>query len=178
MDGRKILLFGDSLFAFYDWQKRFPGEKIFNQGISGETVEGLLARLERGMPPSPQAELIFFMTGINNVASGDVDFLQTYRRILRRTRTTYPKAGVFVHSLLPTLVDWIDNRTIQKINEGLQNLAREEKIAFIDIHCLFVDGEGRVKSDHLMTDGVHLSPVGYRVWADALQKIISASQPT
>ena len=177
MTGNRILLFGDSLFAFFDWQKRFPGEKIFNLGISGETVEGLLARLERGMPPSTEGALVFFMTGINNVAGGDVDILPTYRRVVHHTKSAYPQAGIFVHSLLPTRLEWIDNTAIEKINEGLQALAREEEITFIDIHRLFLDRGGGVRADYLMADGVHVSPLGYRAWAAALEQIIAASEP-
>jgi len=178
MAGRKILLFGDSLFAFFDWQKRFPGEKIFNLGVSGETVEGLLARLERETPPSTEADLVFFMTGINNVAGGDVDFLPTYRRVVHRTKSAYPQIAIFVHSLLPTRLEWIDNTTIEKINEGLQALAREEEITFIDIHRRFLDRDGRARADYLLADGVHLSPLGYRAWAEALEHFIAASEPT
>ncbi|MDX1763809.1 MAG: GDSL-type esterase/lipase family protein [bacterium] len=178
MSGRKIFLFGDSLFAFFDWQKRFPGEEIFNLGISGETVEGLLARLERGTPPSIAADLVFFMTGINNVAGGDVDFLPTYRRVVHRAKSAYPQATIFVHSLLPTRLEWIDNRAIDRINEGLQALAREEAITFIDIHRLFLERDGRARADYLLADGVHLSPLGYRAWAEALEQMISASEAT
>ncbi|MCK5195985.1 MAG: GDSL family lipase, partial [Desulfobulbaceae bacterium] len=39
---KKILLTGDSLIEFFDWQSRCPQFDIANEGIAGETVRGLL----------------------------------------------------------------------------------------------------------------------------------------
>lgn len=176
MAEKQIFLLGDSLIAFFDWQSRFPTEKVFNLGVSGETVEGLLARVERGFSPYGEPDLVFFMSGINNVAGGDMAILETYDALIRRTKTIYPRARIFVHSLLPTLLEWIEKNAIERINDRLEKLAQAEGISFIDIHRLFLDREGRVQADYLLPDGVHLSPVGYRVWADALEKIIAPSR--
>jgi lysophospholipase L1-like esterase len=48
-------------------------------------------------------------------------------------------------------------------------VAREENVEFLDLHAQFVDAEGNL-DEALTTDGLHLSPEGYRVWRSQLEK--------
>ncbi len=42
---RQFLFIGDSLIEFFNWQKRFQDDQVYNFGSAGETAEGLLSRL-------------------------------------------------------------------------------------------------------------------------------------
>ncbi len=44
---KNIVFIGDSLTGYFDWQKRFPDYDVKNLGIGGETVEGLMGRMDR-----------------------------------------------------------------------------------------------------------------------------------
>ena len=65
-----LVFIGDSLTQWGDWERRFPGYQVTNLGISGETVEGLLARRARIRARIENPDVIFLMTGINNLATG------------------------------------------------------------------------------------------------------------
>ena len=168
-----ILLLGDSLIEYFDWQERFPGQMCVNLGRAGESTGGLLARLSSTIDKHPEAEMIFIMTGINNVAMGDIEFPDIYRTILQRLSCAYTGARVVINSLLPTAVDFINNGSIVDINSSLKTLAEETGSEFLDIYSLFIDGTGDPIREYLLDDGVHLSSAGYAVWAVALEKIIS-----
>ena len=43
----RIAMVGDSLTEFAPWSGMFPDEDIANYGISGDTVDGVLARARR-----------------------------------------------------------------------------------------------------------------------------------
>ena len=64
----RILFIGHSLIEFFDWQRRFPTHSTVNLGVAGETTEGLLSRTEHVIESHPSADLIFLMTGLNNIA--------------------------------------------------------------------------------------------------------------
>ena len=66
----RILFIGHSLIEFFDWQKRFPGHSAVTLGVAGETTEVLLARIDRIRGAHPSADLIFLMTGLNNICLG------------------------------------------------------------------------------------------------------------
>jgi len=168
-----ILFLGHSLIEFFDWQGRFPAHTCANLGVAGETTEGLLARLERIIEANPGADLIFVMTGINNIAMDDPDFSGAYREIIERLSSGYPAAKIFVHAVLPVLVDFIENKSVLQVNVALENLARDTGVEFIDLYRRFVDERGLPVREYLLDDGIHLSSKGYEVWAGVLEEIIA-----
>lgn len=167
-----ILFLGHSLIEFYDWQKRFPAHKAVNLGVAGETVEGLLSRIDRITKEHPSADLIFIMTGLNNIAIDDFGFFSAYEKILKKLTSAYPSARIFMHSILPVIMDFISNETIKNVNESLKKLAVETGVELLDIYNLFLDEKGRVIKGYLLDDGVHLSDKGYKVWAKAVEEVI------
>ncbi len=168
-----ILFIGHSLIEFFDWQDRFPAHRVANLGVAGESVEGLLSRIERITKKYPTAQLIFVMSGINNIAMEDFEFLGSYKKIIERLSTTYPRAQIFINSLLPTRTDFISDESIRNVNKSLKELAEDANAEYLDIYGLFIDNDGRAKKDYLLEDGVHLSNEGYAVWARAVDEIIN-----
>ena len=167
-----ILFIGHSLIEFFDWQKKFSAHRVANLGVAGETVEGLLARIDKIIKECSSVDLIFIMTGLNNVAMEDFDFFDSYKKILERLSTAYPSARIFIHSLLPTTVDFIPDESIRDVNDSLKSLVRDTRVEFLDVYKLFVNRAGRPVKDYLLDDGVHLSDKGYAVWSKALEEII------
>jgi lysophospholipase L1-like esterase len=167
-----ILLLGDSLIEYFDWQERFPGQMCVNLGIAGESVEGLLGRLSSTIDKHPEADMVFIMTGINNVAMGDIEFSDLYRTILERLSSAYTGARIVINSLLPTAVNFMNNGSIVDINSSLKAIAKETGSEFLDIYSLFINRTGEPTREYLLDDGVHISSAGYAVWAAALEKII------
>ena len=167
-----ILFIGHSLIEFFDWQKRFPAHKVANIGAAGEMVEGLLRRIGSITGKYDSADLIFIMSGLNDVAMEEFDFLGSYREMLIRLRSAYPDARIYIHSLLPTAVDFISNTSIWDINGSLKELAGELGIEYLDLYRDFTHDDGRVIREYLLADGVHLSDKGYEVWSGVLEEVV------
>ena len=113
------------------------------------------------------------MSGINNIAMEDFEFLGSYKKIIERLSTAYPRAQIFVNSLLPTRTDFISDESIRDVNKSLKGLAEDTGAVYLDMHGLFIDADGRAKKDYLLEDGVHLSDEGYAVWSGELAGIIN-----
>jgi lysophospholipase L1-like esterase len=94
----KILFIGDSLIEYFDWAARFRLHGVFNLGIGGETVEGLYRRLDRVFRTVAAADMIFLMSGINNLSMGDAAFIGTYGKIIDAFAARYPSAKIIIHS--------------------------------------------------------------------------------
>jgi lysophospholipase L1-like esterase len=168
-----ILFIGHSLIEFFDWQRRFSSHSTVNLGVAGETVEGLLSRTEHIIKSHPSADLIFLMTGLNNIAMDDFDFFGPYNKIVQTLSIAYPKAGIVVNSILPTLVEFIDNDSIKKSNQTLMTLADENNVQYIDAYALFIDKSGNPIKEYFSPDGVHLNNKGYEIWSGTIEKVIS-----
>jgi lysophospholipase L1-like esterase len=170
---KTLLFIGNSLIEYGNWQEFFPEYKVYSFGVAGETVEGVLARLPHITKEIPYADLVFLMSGLNNIAIDDWNFLAAYESIIDKLSHAYPEAEIFVHSLLPTmLLEWIPLDTLRKANRKLQELAMKKKVKFIDLFSHFLDREGNPIKSYLLPDGVHLTPEGYRAWINVIEKYL------
>lgn len=172
MPPHSLIFLGDSLTEWFDWQARFPSYRVANLGIAGETVEGLLGRLDRVRTRINDGDAVFLMTGINNIAMGHRDILPAYREVASRLRGDFPKAVLVVQSVLPVNLPGTDNSVILRINERLERSAAEFKARYLDLYTVFTDRRGEPRPGYLLDDGVHVSAEGYRAWADEVEKYL------
>ena len=164
---QKLMLVGDSMIEFFDWQERFPELEVNNLGRSGESVEELRIRaqsiVERYEPP----DLVLVMIGTNNVAMENFTFLPAYEDIMETFQEGYPEAAMVVNSLLPMELSYLAPDAVFRVNSSLKSLAASRSALYLDAWASMVDKSGRVL-EGLLEDEVHLSHQGYRVWSDVL----------
>ncbi|HSB51189.1 MAG TPA: GDSL-type esterase/lipase family protein, partial [Dissulfurispiraceae bacterium] len=137
-----LLFLGDSLTEFFDWESRFPEHLVFNSGVAGETVQGLIRRLGRILSSSVDPDLVFLMTGANNLAMEDFAITGQFREVVASLRSGFPRATIVVQSIVPMTLSWIDNRAIDKLNLSLKQVAEEAGAVYLDLYRLFVDAQG------------------------------------
>lgn len=169
-----IVMVGDSLTQFGRWNEAFPdmppGTVIANRGIAGDTVAGLLQRID--IIRAVRADQSFLMIGINDIVAGrDVSAIaKDYEAVVIALK---PGTRLFIQSTLPCGSFRCDRWTLNKVkqlNNRLRTMAAQHSVGFIDVAGqLAPDG---VLPDALTADGVHLSADGYRKWQALL-----ATQP-
>ncbi len=173
------VLVGDSLSLWFPPELLPPQQAWLNQGISGETSEGLLKRLN--LLDVTQPETIFVMIGINDLLRGvgNETLLKNYQGIIQELRWAHPQATIVVQSILPhshEQATWegrdrllqIPNRRIRYLNRELEAIALIEGALFLNLHPLFINKQGYLRPE-LTTDGLHLNHQGYLVWSSGLQ---------
>lgn len=181
------LLAGDSISLWFPSNLLPQDQPWLNQGISGETTEGLQRRLEDWQGLQPRR--IFLMIGINDLIRGDsvAAVVEANQRIVEQLRLMHPETEIIVQSLLPHGGDratWegkdklqaVSLETIQRVNRKLRAIAQAESAQYLDLYPLFSDSNGFLRSD-LTTDGLHLNPQGYLVWSTALKMFEQQDQP-
>ncbi len=167
-----MLFMGDSLVEYFDWQKRFPQHIVTNLGMAGESVQGLFSRVLTVRDVCDSPDLIFLMSGINNLAMGDTAFINFYRVALEKLKASFPATRLYVCSLLPVNADFIKDEDVLLVNRDLKALALELEAVYLDIYSSFHHDDGKINLDCLLEDGVHISETGYHIWSGELQKII------
>jgi len=172
------ILAGDSLSLWFP-ERLLPKNQLWlNQGISGETSQGLIRRL--GLWKGIEPQRIFVMIGINDLLKGtdSANVLKNNQAIVRQLRQTHPEADIILQSVLPHSGDratWegraklarIPNQQILQFNRKLAAIAKAEKVHYLDLNPLFADEQGLMRKE-LTTDGLHLNPQGYLVWSTAM----------
>lgn len=164
----KLLLVGDSLIDYFDWQGAFPGHKVWQYGVPGETVQGLLNRTESIIMQACPPDHIVIMTGTNNLAMEDFGFMPVYEKIIDRFTTVFPAAERIVTSLVPVRIPWLADSAVPHMNQHLKDLCLQTDSFFLNIFPGFLGENGLQRRVFFMEDGVHLSIQGYKIWAAAL----------
>lgn len=174
---KHLVFIGDSLTEWFDWQKRLPEHRVLNLGISGESVEELLDRRDCIREIVADPDIVFIMTGINNIANGQYDIFGPYREIVRNLTTWYKSATIVVQSVLPVDFSWVGPGVIRDVNRHLEKIAGGSRAKYLDVYSNFVDDNDKAKSGYLQDDGVHLSNKGYEVWAKVVEDFLTVFIP-
>jgi len=168
----KILLLGDSLIEFFDWQARFKEMIMQNRGEAGERVKELLSRVSDELAAAGKVDVVVIMIGANNLAGEDYAFLRDYEEILHRVRSVLPAARIAVTSLLPFHFSWLSADTVPRLNASLRSIAGLASADYLDVYAAFVAAQQAGKTCFL-PDGVHLTGGGYEIWATVLGAYLS-----
>lgn len=161
------VMVGDSLALWLPVNELPRGQLWLNQSISGETTTHMLGRLHYFANTQPQA--IHLMAGINDLKNGvpEAQVIDNLYQMMARLQQQHPQAQLVVYSILPTRLREVSSDRIQRVNRQLAALATHQGAIYVDLHTIFSDSQGLLRTD-LTTDGLHLSSQGYTLWQAAL----------
>lgn len=175
--GTVTVFLGDSLTFGNDWGKAFPQADCRNLGLNGDTLTGVWCRLDEVAALNPA--VIFLQIGINNFLSGtkNSEIVSGHKRIWGELGDKAPQAKLYVLSLLPYLDSQMPgyrpNADIAAVNVVLAEEARTSGLDFVDFFAKMADGHMRLRPEYT-SDGLHLSPAGYRIWEEAVRGLVPA----
>lgn len=167
-----IAFFGNSITRGSDFQSYFPSKKIVELGYSGDSMEGMMRRMDMLRAVTP--EKVFLLAGINGLADMPLnEFEQQYNTLLDSIHTAVPKAQIYVQSILPVDTVRHHEHSIAKImiaNRIIKSICKKRQYTYINIFDLYLkDG---IMNPALTIDGVHLKPHAYDRWAKEIEGYI------
>lgn len=181
----QIVFLGDSITQGWGgdgkaiWDQRFAPKGAVNFGIGGDRTQQLLWRIEHGTLDGLKPKVVVLKIGVNNlwrdvhehkpsgVAAG-------IKKVVEAILAKCPGAKVLVLGILP-MQNPSDNpvrATIREINTLSAKLENGKTIWFRDIGKSFLEPDGSIKKE-IMPDLLHLSPEGYRRFADIIEPTIT-----
>lgn len=173
-DTGEIIFLGDSITDGCNWGELFGDSKVKNRGISGDTTQGILDRLDEVVESRPAR--VFLMIGINDLAMGKSpkEIVDNIKRIVRSIREDSPDTEICLESLLPVNPDFPQfpkhtskTQEVQAINRVLKRMAQESDLRYIDLYGEFIVEDNKLNPE-FTNDGLHLTGAGYRVWKGAV----------
>ena len=182
-----ILFHGDSITDWWQqagaqggkevFEKYFGGQKIANFAIAGDTTQGLLWGLKNGEGEGFSPKAIMLMIGTNNSNGKDNtsdEIAEGIEAIVKEIHKRSPKTKVLLLAVFPraTVKDKdaqaAQTAKINAINDRIAKLDDGGKtVKYLDIGKKFLATDGSIPKE-IMPDQLHLSPKGYRIWADAV----------
>lgn len=165
-----IVMLGDSITFGINWNELF-NMNIINRGISSDTTEGFLSRIENIYSTNPKK--VFIMGGINDLARG-VKVNQIFSNYIKIVEALKSKNIVpYIQSTLYNNSDINLNVKVTELNNLLKEYAIKNNITYIDLN------EKLSKNDLLIADytydSVHLNSNGYKIWKKEIEQYITTS---
>jgi len=170
---REVVVVGDSLTERAEWWELLD-RPVANRGIAGDTVARVRARLDDVVALDP--DMVFLLVGVNDLLAGVTpEALATgHAALVAELRRRLPRARIVVESLLPIRGTRVardaalTSATVRRANQLLRRAVAGAGADWLDVHAGLADATGELDARYTI-DGLHLSPAGYRVWADLLR---------
>lgn len=184
VDSTDVVMVGDGLTEYAgDWNKLLQWRHIRNRGIAGDRIKGVASRLHSVLQGKPKA--LFLMAGTNDILEKETlpVVLHDYIDLINLVRKTSPETKLYVQSLLPVNETFSNEKlsgmtnTIASFNVQLRHYCERHHVGYINIFKRFVRHGTNEMRRELTSDGLHLTPFGYKVWAFELKKYLLDLKP-
>lgn len=178
-----VVFVGDSITQGWEgegaalWQKELAPLGALNLGVSGDRTEHVLWRLREAPLTHLEPRVIVLLIGTNNLGHGTSDAEETLagvQAVIATLHAQAPEATLLVHEIFPRGERMNPMRgEILQVNQVLRATPgpRTRVLGFSD---RWVRADGTIPKE-IMPDFLHLSPVGYAQWTEALVPEIRAA---
>lgn len=173
----EVIFVGDSITQGWGggsgravWDRYYAPRKAVNLGIGGDRTQHVLWRLDHGELDGIHPKVAVVMIGTNNLSSNSPDEIAAgIKLIVERLRTKLPTTKVLLLGIFPrgAKPDATRDR-LRAVNDQVKSLDDGKFIKYLDIAPAFLNPDGTISRD-VMPDFLHLSPKGYRLWAESIE---------
>jgi beta-glucosidase len=154
------------------YDKYFVGLKIANFGISGDTTEGVLWRLQNGEGKGHKPKAVMLMLGTNNTttdgASG-AEIAEGIGAVVLELRNDFPDAKIMLLAIFPRGSGPNDalRRKCEEANKIVAKLDDQKHVFFTDINAKFLNEKGGLIGFR-PSDNLHPVEQGFEIWASSV----------
>lgn len=176
-DQQALVFLGDSITQGWgdDFQGRFPGVKLANRGISGDTTRGMLLRLDADVLSLKPRGVVLLM-GTNDLEEGaePETIAGNLKLIIAALKQHNPQMPIVLCQVFPS--DASKKRPadkIRKINElYFAAVKGDPQVTVVDTWTLFANADGNAKAGEF-PDLLHPNELGYAMWAAAIRPVLA-----
>ena len=169
-----LLFLGDSMVELFPesvFKESFQGFRADRYGISGDTVEHLIWRLEKGELRGLHPKVVVLMIGTNNAGiHSHVEIGQGIQRVVHLIHQELPKTHILLMNVFPAGKEPKTGyrRQLRCINQAIKPLDQLAFVTTLEFGAMLLTEEGEFRKD-LTSDFLHLNPKGYRLFAAKLR---------
>ena len=180
-----ILFMGDSITDWWRTESgRYAGKPVFDEyfgdmkvanfGIAGDTTQGVLYRLQNGEGEGFSPKAIMLMIGTNNARANLAgEIAEGVGAVVLSLQEHFPEAKILLLGIFPrSTPDDPLREQLAQVNSVISRLHDGERVFYRDIGDIFLDSEGVISTD-IMSDGLHPTTRGYRLWAEAINDTLA-----
>jgi lysophospholipase L1-like esterase len=176
-DQNTVVFLGDSITQGWGDQmgNTFPGLRVANRGISGDTTRGMLLRLENDVLALNPKGVVMLM-GTNDLEEGAdaAAISKNIELMLEAIQKNDPKTPVTLCRVFPASASvQRPSDQIQAINGAIANVAKKfPQVTMVDTWTLFANAKGDAKESEF-PDLLHPNSIGYAKWGAAIRPVLA-----
>jgi len=176
-DQNAVVFLGDSITQGWgdDMGGDFPGVKVANRGISGDTSRGVLIRLEEDvLALHPRGVVLLIGTNDLEENADPETIAGNLKLILAELKRHNPSMPVVLCQTFPSsATKKRPAEKIKKLNQLYANAVKgDAQVTLVETWLLFADSQGDAKPEEF-PDLLHPNKTGYEKWAAALRPIFA-----
>jgi len=176
-DQNAVVFLGDSITQGWgdDMGGNFPGVKLANRGISGDTSRGVLIRLEEDvLALHPRGVVLLIGTNDLEENADPETIAGNLKLILAELKRHNPSMPVVLCQTFPSsATKKRPAEKIKKLNQLYANAVKgDAQVTLVETWLLFADSQGDAKPEEF-SDLLHPNKAGYAKWAAALRPIFA-----
>lgn len=174
-DQGALVFLGDSITQYWtDLPSYFPGVKVANRGIAGDTTRGVLIRMQEDvLALHPSGVVLLIGTNDLDEWGPPEEAAGNLKLILGELIKANPQMPIVLCAVMPSSPE--KNRPpipIKKMNELYQQLIADlPQVTMVDTWTLFANQDGNAPKDEF-PDLLHPNTIGYSKWAAALRPVL------
>jgi lysophospholipase L1-like esterase len=176
-DQSAVVFLGDSITQGWgdNIKGSFPGMKVANRGISGDTTRGVLIRLKEDvLALNPSGVVLLIGTNDLEEQAEPETIAGNLKLILAALKAYNPNLPIILCQVFPSSsTKKRPPEKIKKVNELYAAAVKgDAQITFIETWTLFADADGNAKPEEF-PDLLHPNNLGYTKWAAAIRPIFA-----
>jgi len=178
-DQGALVFLGDSITQGWNntLNPLFPGVKIANRGISGDTTRGVLIRLQEDvLVLNPRGVVLLIGTNDLEEQAAPETVAANLRLILAALRRHNPAMPVVLCNVFPSSAT--KKRPVDQIKAVnrlyFAGLKDEPQVTVLDTWSLFANAQGDARLEEF-PDLLHPNTAGYLKWAAALRPVLETA---
>lgn len=176
-DRHAVVFLGDSITQMWGGGlgAAFPGVKVANRGISGDTTRGVLIRLQDDVLALDPAAVVL-LVGTNDLEEGATPetIVANLKLIVAAIERHDPKLPIVLCQVFPSAATMKrPAEQIKAVNALYQAAIKgDARVRFVETWPLFADATGDAKPGEF-PDLLHPNEAGYAKWAAALRPVFA-----
>jgi lysophospholipase L1-like esterase len=175
-----IVFIGDSLFGNMGANPEgkssyYPGYKIVNRAIGGDTTRGVLWRLqEDALSLNPKALVILVGSNDLSAHAKAEEVIANIKSIIGKSAEVKPEMPIVLCTITPrkSPVAPIDKQWLLDVNQGIRGLSSEKNVTIVDLYPVFVGADDEPNPEYFEKDLLHMNKAkGYPKLAEVLTPV-------
>lgn len=174
----QTILLGDSITDFFNYYELFydfsksTGQAVYNRGISGDTTDRLLERLQENVL-NIKPENIILLIGTNDIGRGlplSIS-VENVEKVIKSAKESNPDINFILEAVYPVNEKMRDafekrsNKKINKMNKEFIKLCEKYNCVWLDFTDKLKDELGNLKKEYTY-DGLHINALAYELVAE------------